>query len=366
MFDLSQFLESGTRGVVRQLGRSSGLGVRQWGTLLQWGWATSRAAARRRALARQGELAPAFLIASITESCNLACDGCYSRAQGTRPEGPRSSPLTASRWGELFAEARRLGVSFILLAGGEPLTRPDVLAKAARFPDLLFPVFTNGTLLRGDLVTFFARHRHLIPLISLEGRQDRTDHRRAAGVYERVVQTMDLLAARSLLFGTSITVTVENLDEVTSASFFQELHHRGCRAAVFVEFVPVSAQTWPLVLREPQRLVLRQRLDDLQRQFPRALFVTFPGDEAASGGCLAAGRGFFHIGPDGAAEPCPFSPHSDLSLRDHSLREALKSPLFRKVAEAGLLQVGHAGGCALVEQDAKVVGWSASRTGRGC
>jgi MoaA/NifB/PqqE/SkfB family radical SAM enzyme len=249
-------------------------------------------------------------------------------------------------------------VSFILLAGGEPLTRPDVLAEAARFPDLLFPVFTNGTLLRSDLLPLFARHRHLIPLLSLEGGQVRTDRRRALGVYERVRETMDLLAAKSLLFGTSVTVTAENLDEVTSPEFFQGLHDRGCRAAVFVEFVPVSAETWPLVLQEPQRVVLRQRLSDLERQFPRALFVTFPGDEASSGGCLAAGRGFFHIGPDGSAEPCPFSPHSDISLRDHSLREALKSPLFHKVAEAGLLRVGHSGGCALVEQDAQVAAWA--------
>ena len=81
------------------------------------------------------------------------------------------------------------------------------------------------------------------------------------------------------------------------------------------------------------------------------VFISFPGDERASGGCLAAGRGFFHINASGGAEPCPFSPYSDTSLVHTSLKEALQSPLFSRLQESGSLEKFHTGGCALFEQE---------------
>lgn len=61
-------------------------------------------------------------------------------------------------------------------------------------------------------------------------------------------------------------------------------------------------------------------------EYADIIYLSFPGDEKALGGCLASGRGFFHIGPDGSAEPCPFSPFSDSNVAEMGVREALKSP----------------------------------------
>ena len=65
---------------------------------------------------------------------------------------------------------------------------------------------------------------------------------------------------------------------------------------------------------------------------------------------MAAGRGFFHINSHGGAEPCPFSPYSDINVRDTSLREAMSSPLFVALREGGYLLEDHAGGCVLYEK----------------
>jgi len=80
------------------------------------------------------------------------------------------------------------------------------------------------------------------------------------------------------------------------------------------------------------------------------IVISFPGDEKESGGCLAAGRGFFHINARGDAEPCPFSPYSDTNLRGTSLRDALQSPFFSRLREEGALGLEHTGGCALFDQ----------------
>lgn len=47
--------------------------------------------------------------------------------------------------------------------------------------------------------------------------------------------------------------------------------------------------------------------------------------------------------------PCPFSPYSDVNVKDTSLREALHSSLFMKLQSSGTLMEDHAGGCVLYE-----------------
>ena len=92
----------------------------------------------------------------------------------------------------------------------------------------------------------------------------------------------------------------------------------------------------------------------LRAQYPGMVFLAFPGDEKYMGGCLAAGRGFFHINATGGAEPCPFSPYTDGNVRDHTLLGVLQSPFFRKVRALNEQESTHAGGCALFAQEAQV------------
>jgi MoaA/NifB/PqqE/SkfB family radical SAM enzyme len=84
------------------------------------------------------------------------------------------------------------------------------------------------------------------------------------------------------------------------------------------------------------------------------VFISFPGDEKATGGCVAAGRGFFHINSHGGAEPCPFSPYSDVNVRDGGLKEAMNSPLFTALRSGDLLADDHKGGCVLYEKREQV------------
>ena len=74
------------------------------------------------------------------------------------------------------------------------------------------------------------------------------------------------------------------------------------------------------------------------------------GRSKSSGGCVAAGRGFFHINSHGGAEPCPFSPYSDVNIRSTSLRDALHSPLFLALQKGDILLDDHQGGCVLYEK----------------
>lgn len=317
--------------------------------------AASKAASKKRQISeKEGEHIPAFLIASITSSCNLHCAGCYARALHSCEDTEPIKQLSAEEWDHIFEQAENLGISFILLAGGEPMIRRDVIEKAGNRPKILFPIFTNGTLIDDTYMKILKKCRNLLPIFSIEGKEKQTDTRRGEGVYEKVFSAMEVMQKEKLLFGSSVTVTKENLEEVTSDDFIRKLEQRDCKALFFVEFVPMSPESQELAPGDEERTYMNKRLSEIREAYPNMIFLSFPGDEKSSGGCIAAGRGFFHINSHGGAEPCPFSPYSDVNVRDTSLQEALHSGLFMKLQNSGILMEDHAGGCVLFENRDKV------------
>ena len=229
------------------------------------------------------------------------------------------------------------------------MTRRDLLESAATIEDIIFPVFTNGTLIGALYTEFFKRHLNLIPVISLEGELTATDGRRGKGVFQRALLSMEMLQKEKLFFGTSITVTTENYHEVTSKEFLSHLASLGCKLVFYVEYVPFDESTEHLAFRDEHVVEMEKILEERREQYKEMIFLSFPGDEKALDGCMAAGRGFFHIGPDGSAEPCPFSPFSDRNVAQTGLRDALTSPLFRKIRNERALGWEHTGGCTLYE-----------------
>ena len=229
-----------------------------------------------------------------------------------------------------------------------------MIEAAGKTKNILFPIFTNGTFLGDSYLELLNKRRNLIPVISIEGDQRVTDERRGKGVYERVTKAMNALHDRKLIFGVSVTVTRENIREVTSDSFIEDLQQKGCKLVLYVEFVPVTSERADLAPGDEERAVLNDFIAKARQERQNMVFVSFPGDEKSSGGCIAAGRGFFHINSHGGAEPCPFSPYSDVNVRDTSLKEALKSKLFRILREGDYLKDDHQGGCVLYEKREEV------------
>ncbi|MBR2559838.1 MAG: radical SAM protein, partial [Firmicutes bacterium] len=191
---------------------------------------------------------------------------------------------------------------------------------------------------------------NLVPILSIEGEQEVTDARRGDGIYDIQIRNMDELCRRGIVFGASVTVTTKNVREVASDAFLKKLADRGCKAVIFVEYVPVTDESKDLAPGDDEREYLNGEIARLRRERPEMVYVSFPGDEKSSGGCVAAGRGFFHINSHGGAEPCPFSPYSDINVRNTSLLEAMHSPLFTALRDGGLLLDDHEGGCILYEK----------------
>lgn len=341
-FDLTQYLSKGIENLIKNAVKATLKNPKQSVFLLKYAASAKKAEKLRTASEKSGEHIPPFLIASITDKCNLRCSGCYAKANASCGQ----SEIETAEWARIFTEAKDLGIVMILLAGGEPFMRPDVINAAAKFPEVLFPVFTNGTAIKENEYSMLNTYRNLLPIISVEGDEAMTDTRRGLGVYSSLMNTMKILDKKGILFGASITVTSENIEYVINETFINDIYRKGCKIIFYIEYVPVESEE--LAFTDTERDLLESRLAILRKK--DMLFISFPGDEKESGGCLAAGRGFFHIAANGNAEPCPFSPYSDTNLRNIPLREALKSPLFQKLISGDILLKDHKGGCVLFEQ----------------
>ena len=349
-FDIQDYMTRGVERVVADAIKATLKDPKESAFMLGFAAASAKASLKRKKAEECGEHIPPFLIASITSKCNLHCAGCYSRCNHATVDAEPVSQLTDEEWLSVFDEADELGISFILLAGGEPMLRREVIEAAGKKKNILFPVFTNGTFMDEKYFNLFDGSRNIIPIMSIEGKKELTDTRRGPGVYDRLIRNMDELHRRGLIFGASVTVTKENIREVTSDSFLSELSGRGCKAVIFVEFVPVTDESRDLAPGEEEREYLKAEIERLRKEASRMVYISFPGDEKSSGGCVAAGRGFFHINSHGGAEPCPFSPYSDVNIRNTSLREAMHSPLFTALQSGDILLDDHDGGCVLYEK----------------
>ena len=299
----------------------------------------------RAKLEKEGVHVPPIIIYSITNRCNLHCKGCYHQALRAfaKPE------LNDEEMRRIISEAKGLGVSFFVIAGGEPLVRKELLNITRDNPEIIFFIFTNGLLIDEAVLSQLKQQKNVVPIISLEGYEEDTDGRRGKGVYGQLQKTINKLHQAGIFFGTSLTMTRSNLVAVTDGKFVNALMKQGCKLFMYVEYTPIREGTEDWVITDQQRTQVAGLMNSLRAR-NKALFVAVPGDEEQFGGCLAAGKGFVHISAEGNVEACPFAPFSDCNLKEVSLREALQSRLLQAIRDnEGNLKEG-TGGCALWEK----------------
>lgn len=308
-----------------------------------------RAARIRSNWEQQGIHVPPFVIFSITDRFNLQCKGCFAQALN------RSSQIEMGekKLRNVVQEAKELGISAIIIAGGEPLLRPEIFDITKDFPEVIFPICTNGLLIDEELVRKLKRQRNVVVLISLEGYELDTDERRGKGVYQQLLKTIKNMNSKGLFYGVNLMVTRPNFATVTDEQFIKGFINLGCRVFTFLEYSSIEEGTEDWILTDEQRNSLPGLIDLFRSKFP-GLFISISGIEEKLGGCMSAGRGIIHINAEGNIEPCPFVPYSDTNLRDLSLKEALQSGFLRAIRQnIEQLDKGH-GGCILWENRERV------------
>jgi MoaA/NifB/PqqE/SkfB family radical SAM enzyme len=190
---------------------------------------------------------------------------------------------------------------------------------------------------------------NLSPAISLEGRRERTDARRGAGTFDKVMGAMDLLKERGAVFGVSITVTRDNVMEVTSDGFIDFLVDKGVTYGWLFHYIPIGRDPDPdLMVTPEQRAYLAERIPYIRTHKP-IMLADFWNDGEMTGGCIAGGRRYFHINAAGDVEPCAFVHFAVDNIKDKTLLEVLRSPLFASFQKRQPFCENHLRPCPVID-----------------
>ena len=267
---------------------------------------------------------PWAILLDPTSACNLHCTGCWAAEYGNKLN------LSFDEIDDIIRQGKDMGVYMYIYTGGEPLVRKaDIIKLCEKHNDCIFLCFTNGTLIDEAFANEMLRVKNFVPAISLEGFEKATDSRRGEGVFKKVLNTMELLKTKKLLFGISSCYTSVNYDSITSEAYYDMMINSGAYFVWYFHYMPVGNDASPELMPTPeQRYTVYKRIRDYRTRKP--LFaMDFQNDAEFVEGCIAGGRRYLHINANGDVDPCVFVHYSDSNIREKTLLESLRSPLFQ-------------------------------------
>ena len=267
---------------------------------------------------------PWAILLDPTSACNLHCKGCWAGEYGNKLN------LSFDEIDDIITQGKELGIYMYIYTGGEPLVRKNDLMKICRkHSDCIFLSFTNGTLIDEAFADELLEVKNFFPAISLEGFEEATDARRGKGTYQKVMKAMEILRERHLVYGISACYTRQNIDSISSEEFYDKLIDMGVYFIWYFHYMPVGADAQPDLIPTPeQRKMIYKRIRDYRSRKP--LFaMDFQNDGEYVGGCIAGGRRYLHINANGDVDPCVFIHYSNANIRNMSLLDCLRSPLFQ-------------------------------------
>jgi len=207
--------------------------------------------------------------------------------------------------------------------------------------DLLYLMFTNGTLIDKATAARLARLGNLTPAISVEGLRGRTDEWRGAGTFDRVLQAMAHLREAGVPFGISVTVTRANHQEVLSDEFLDFFFaQQGAFYGFLFHYMPIGRHASLEDMMTPeQRIAFWRRTWEVVAE-KRIFLMDFWNFGTMVQGCISAGRegGYVYIDWNGKVMPCVFAPYAvadiqDVYVQGGTLNDVWRAPFFQAIRQ---------------------------------
>ena len=298
-----------------------------WKIGYNFGYKGIRSVQRFKARLKQGQTFPPFLYVSITNSCNLRCQGCWVDVD--KPQ----SLISFEDMNRLIGNAKQHGNSFFGILGGEPFLHPDLIAILNAHPDCYFQIFTNGHAITDKMAAALRRAGNATPLVSVEGTEAVSDVRRGrTGVLNRTLAGIEACRRHRLITGVASSVCQSNFDDLVRESWIDTLIDKGVHYTWFHTYRPVGPIANPqLALTPEQGLQLRRFVLDMRNRKPIAIVDAYY-DDRGEALCPAATGISHHISPFGDVEPCPVVQFANESIHDN------QGDLFKTMTESPLLQ----------------------------
>lgn len=328
-------------------------------------------AARPRG-ARNGENELRLVFWETTAGCNLECIHC--RRLDVAHEMMRSD-LTTQEAFRLVEQIAEVGNPILILSGGEPLIRPDILdiARHAKGRGLMVSLATNGTLITSKLARAIRDAGIARVAISLDGARAEThdQFRRQLGAFHRALEGIGYLRWAKVPVQVNTTVARHNVGELEAIHDLAvdlgavALHAFllvpvGCGVQI-AEDQMLSPEGYEAVLHRFYELAQRGRLQCKATCAPhyyrvvrqraaaegRTVVPARHGMAAMTKGCLA-GSAVCFVSHKGEVFPCGYLPVEAGNVRRAPFGDIWRlSPVFASLRDPDCLE-GKCGACEFV------------------
>ncbi len=164
--------------------------------------------------ASTGTIALRNVFLYVTKACNLLCSYCYFAAHKPLP-----NEMSTEEYSVLWPALVALRPQKVILTGGEPLLRPDILdlLQGLRMADpehlVLRCLNTNGRLVTPELAWTMVGLVDEVR-VSLDGLAERNDAQRGQGSFEAALRALDTCYAVGFEPKVLVTVTWQSLPDL--------------------------------------------------------------------------------------------------------------------------------------------------------
>jgi MoaA/NifB/PqqE/SkfB family radical SAM enzyme len=296
-----------------------------WKFIYNFGWKGLAGFAKFQKRKKKGEVFPAFQFISITNECNLNCQGCWVS------KGEKGSTLEIAQIHKIIDDSKKYGSYFFGILGGEPLMYKALLEIFKAHPDCYFQLFTNGTLLNDSMAENLRNCANVTPLISFEGNEQIADIRRGSNqVFRKTVQAIETSVKHKLITGVAISVCKSNIEMALSEEFINMLHAKGVIYLWYYIYRPSGENPcYELALSPEEIQRLRIFLVEGRTKYPLVLIDSYWGADGEPF-CPAAEGLSHHISPDGEIEPCPVIQFACDHISTNDLKTVYENSVFLK------------------------------------
>lgn len=235
---------------------------------------------------------PLFCYFSVTEACDLRCKYC-----GSDSKKPLDNELTTREVYDVLDNIAQAGTTAVLLAGGEPTRRKDLIEiiKYGASHRLRMAVNTHGHAIDKDYAWELRDAGVLEIKVSIDGLEETHDENRGNGSFKKAIRALKNCKSVGIPFvemaATISRVNYHELKDLIDLALELEI------GIIANEFSPIGRPTGMLDLiltleqrREMQRYLLRARKTEGWRKVNFEDIYVISEDEETKGICADPGK----------------------------------------------------------------------------
>jgi MoaA/NifB/PqqE/SkfB family radical SAM enzyme len=321
-----------------------------WKFMYNFGWKSMLNISRfDRRQAKGKPFFPAFVMISVTESCNLACSGCWVSGGGKKS-------LSLQQLDGIINSSKKKGSYFFGILGGEPLMYKGLLDVMEKHSDCYFQLFTNGILLTEEVAMRLKKMGNVTPLISIEGLKEESDARRGRNdVFEKTLAGIRACRKVGLIFGAAASICKSNYNDLVSREYLELIAREGVHYLWYYLYRPVGANpNTANALSREEVLAFRRFVVEQRKNAPLFIIETY-WDDKGNALCPGATGMSHHISPSGALEFCPPIQLAKDFINEDGSNLAWLFENSEFLAGFRKMAAGSSRGCILLEDPQKLV-----------